>query len=63
MSPKEDLKLLVKSAEDLALALRDTLDVLAEHERRIKRLEERLGVVAGLEWHVMEKAVVGGCGK
>jgi hypothetical protein len=35
---------LVKSAEDLAYALRDTLDVLADHERRIKVIEEKLGM-------------------
>jgi hypothetical protein len=35
---------LVKSAEDLAYALRDTLDVLADHERRIKVIEKRLSM-------------------
>jgi hypothetical protein len=35
---------LVKSAEDLAYALRDTLDVIADHERRIKVIEEKLGM-------------------
>jgi hypothetical protein len=44
MSPKSDLRLLVKSAEDLAYALRDTLDVIADHERRIKVIEEKLGM-------------------
>lgn len=44
MNPKNDLRLLVKSAEDLAYALRDTLDVLADHERRIKVIEEKLGM-------------------
>jgi len=44
MSPKSDLRLLVKSAEDLANALRDTLDVLADHERRIKVIEEKLSM-------------------
>ncbi len=63
MSGKGDLKVLVKSAEDLAYALRDTLDVLADHERRIKRLEEKLGFLAGLESRVVEKAVAGGCGE
>jgi len=43
MSVKGDLKILVKSAEDLAYALRDTLDVLADHEQRIKVIEEMLG--------------------
>jgi hypothetical protein len=43
MSPKSDLRLLIKSAEDLAYALRDTLDVLADHEQRIKVIEEMLG--------------------
>ena len=59
MSPKSDLRLLVKSAEDLAYALRDTLDVLADHEARIKLIEQKLGVLADLESHVVEKAVVG----
>lgn len=36
------MKVLVNSAEDLVYALRDTLNVLADHERRIKRLEEKL---------------------
>ena len=63
VSGKGDLKVLVKSAEDLAYALRDTLDVLADHERRIKRLEEKLGFLAGLESRVVEKAVAGGCGE
>jgi len=44
MNPKSDLRLLIKSAEDLAYALRDTLDVLADHERRIKVIEEKLGM-------------------
>ena len=44
MNPKSDLRLLVKSAEDLAYALRDTLDVIADHERRIKVIEEKLGM-------------------
>jgi len=59
MSPKSDLRLLVKSAEDLAYALRDTLDVLADHEARIKLIEQKLGVLADLESHIVEKAVVG----
>jgi len=59
MSPKSDLRLLVKSAEDLAYALRDTLDVLADHEARIKLIEQKLGVLADLEPQVVEKAVVG----
>jgi len=63
MSGKSDLKLLVKSAEDLAYALRDTLDVLADHEHRIKRLEEKLGFLADVELRVVEKAVAGGCGE
>jgi hypothetical protein len=57
MNHKGDLKLLVKSAEGLAYALRDALDVLADHERRIKQLEERLG----LESRVVEKALAGRC--
>ncbi|MEM2506536.1 MAG: hypothetical protein QXF61_05780 [Nitrososphaeria archaeon] len=60
MSGKSDLKVLVKSAEDLAYALRDTLDVLADHERRIKRLEEKLGFLVDVESRVVEKAVAGG---
>jgi len=60
MSGKGDLKVLVKSAEDLAYALRDTLDVIADHERRIKRLEEKLGFLADVESRVVEKAVAGG---
>lgn len=63
MSPKSDLRLLVKSAEDLAYALRDTLDVLADHERRIKRLEAKLGFLADVESRVVEKAVAGGRGE
>lgn len=63
MSQKGDLKVLVKSAEDLAYALRDTLDVLADHERRIKRLEEKLGFLADVESRVVEKAVAGGRGE
>jgi hypothetical protein len=63
MSGKGDLKVLVKSAEDLAYALRDTIDVLADHERRIKRLEEKLGFLADVESRVVEKAVAGGLGE
>jgi len=59
MSGKSDLKLLVKSAEGLAYALRDTLDVLADHEARIKRIEQKLGFLADLESRVVEKAVAG----
>ena len=57
MSHKGDLKLLIKSAEDLAYALRDTLDVIADHERRIKRLEEKLGFLADVELVVVEKCL------
>jgi hypothetical protein len=60
MSPKSDLRILVKSAEDLAYALRDTLDVLTDHERRIKLIEEKLGFLADLESRAVGKAVVGG---
>jgi len=60
MSPKSDLRILVKSAEDLAYALRDTLDVLADHERRIKLIEEKLGFLADVESRAVEKAVDGG---
>jgi len=63
MSHKGDLKLLIKSAEDLAYALRDTLDVIADHERRIKRLEEKLGFLVDVESRVVEKAVAGGRGE
>jgi len=63
MSGKGNLKVLVKSAEDLAYALRDTLDVIADHEQRIKRLEEKLGFLADVESRVVEKAVVGGRGE
>jgi len=59
MSPKSDLRLLVKSAEDLAYALRDTLDVLADHEARIKLIEQKLGVLADLEPQIVERAVAG----
>ena len=41
---REMHKLLAKSAEDLAYDLKDTLDVLADHERRIKVIEEKLGM-------------------
>jgi len=45
MSQKPEVqKILVKSTEDLAYALKDTLDVLADHERRIKVIEEKLGM-------------------
>ena len=43
MNVKKFQKTLAKSAEDLAYALRDTLDVLADHEQRIKVIEETLG--------------------
>ena len=59
MSSKSDVKLLAKSAEGLAYALKDTLDVLADHERRIKLIEEKLGFLADLESHAFEKAVAG----
>jgi hypothetical protein len=60
MSLKSDLRILVKSSEDLAYALRDTLDVLADHERRIKLIEEKLGFLAEVESQAVEKAAVGG---
>ena len=63
MSLKSDLRILVKSAEDLAYALRDTLDVLADHERRIKRLEEKLGFLADVEMRVVGRTVAGGRGE
>lgn len=45
MSPESEVqKVLITSAEDLANALKDTLDVLAEHERRIKLTEQKLSV-------------------
>ena len=37
-------KALVRSSEDLANALKETLDVLAEHERRIKFIEQKLSL-------------------
>jgi len=37
-------KVLIRSSEDLANALKETLDVLAEHERRIKFIEQKLSV-------------------
>jgi hypothetical protein len=60
MKPKCDAnKILIKSTEDLAYALRDTLDVLADHEARIKQIEQKLGFLADLEVRAVEKAVVG----
>jgi hypothetical protein len=60
MKPKCDAnKILIKSTEDLAYALRDTLDVLADHEARIKKIEQKLGVSAGLESRIVEKAFAG----
>jgi hypothetical protein len=59
MSGKGNLRLLVKSAEDLAYALRDTLDVLADHEARIKQIEQKLGFLADLESRAVEKAFAG----
>ena len=45
MSPKSEVqKVLITSAEDLANALKETLKVLAEHERRIKFIEQKLSV-------------------
>jgi hypothetical protein len=41
---REVQKALVRSSEDLANALKETLDVLAEHERRIKFIEQELSV-------------------
>ena len=41
---REVQKALVRSSEDLANALKETLDVLAEHERRIKFIEQKLSV-------------------
>jgi len=60
MNSKSDLKLLVKSAEDLAYALRDTLDVLTDHERRIKLIEEKLGFLADLESRAVRKLLLEG---
>ena len=45
MSPKSEVqKALVRYSEDLANALKDTLDILAEHEGRIKFIEQKLSV-------------------
>jgi len=52
-------KVLVKSTEDLAYALKDTLDVLADHEARIRLIEQKLGVLADLEPQIVERAVAG----
>jgi len=59
MSQKNDLRLLVKSAEGLAYALRDTLDVIADHEARIKRIEQKLGSLS-VESSIVEKVIVEG---
>jgi hypothetical protein len=56
MSGRAELKVLVRSAEDLAYALRDTIEVLADHERRIRLIEDRLGL-KGLQ-HLPGEAVV-----
>jgi len=59
MSQKNDLRLLAKSAEGLAYALRETLDVIAEHEARIKRIEQKLGSLS-VESSIVEKVIVEG---
>jgi len=56
LSRKIDLKLLVKASEGLAHALRETLDVLADHEARIKRIEKELGSLS-VESSIVEGAV------
>jgi len=56
LSRKSDLKLLVKASEGLAYALRETLDVIAEHEARIRRIEQELGNLS-VESLIVEKAV------
>ena len=56
MSRKSDLKVLVKASEGLAYALRETLDVLADHEARIRRIEQELGSLS-VESLIVERAV------
>ncbi len=56
MRLKNDLRLLVKSAEGLAYALRDTLDVIADHEARIKLIQQKLDTLS-VESLIVEKAV------
>jgi hypothetical protein len=62
MSGKGDLKVLVKSAEDLAYALRDTLDVIADHEQRIKRLEKKLGFLLMWSRGLLRRLLLEGVG-
>ncbi len=56
MRLKNDLRLLVKSAEGLAYALRETLDVIADHEARIKLIQQKLDTLS-VESLIVEKAV------
>ena len=56
MSRKSDLKLLVKASEGLAYALRETLDVIADHEARIKLIQQKLDTLS-VESLIVEKAV------
>jgi len=58
MSQKNDLRLLAKSAEGLAYTLRDTLDVITDHEARIKRIEQKLDSLS-VESSIVERAVEG----
>jgi hypothetical protein len=57
MFAKGDLKALAKSAKELAGALRDTIDVLADHERRIKLIEEKLGLAPDSEARALKRVV------
>ena len=56
MRLKNDLRLLVKSAEGLAYALRETLDIIADHEARIKLIQQKLDTLS-VESLIVEKAV------
>jgi len=56
MRLKNDLRLLIKSAEGLAYALRETLDVIADHEARIKLIQQKLDTLS-VESLIVEKAV------
>ena len=58
MRLKNDLRLLIKSAEGLAYALRETLDVIADHEARIKLIQQKLDTLS-VESLIVEKAVEG----
>jgi hypothetical protein len=59
---KSDFRVLVRSAEGLAYALRDAIDILADHERRIRLIEERVGL-AVLDSRVLKAAAKAGAGE